>query len=247
MPRNVQLSARVGSPNGARPWRVYLVVAYLLALGGLGGHAHAGEPMVIAQNVDLVSIVAPLSGANPSRCDRFYRRFELAKDHGITESFVVTSAAFGVENLQDADPNVGSPILTADVILHTIPVGAALTPANLTRIASTQRAVTMEDERTVLDVSILAGVADPTATDLVFEILANDVAQGFLFHIGANAAGQSQPPYHRGCGFPDIIDVTTTTFADAHYVMYVRGSQGEPIFGDGFESGDASAWSEVLP
>jgi len=137
--------------------------------------------------------------------------------------------------------------LTTDVILHTIPVGAGMTTASLTRIASTKRNVVQDDELTVLDVPILAAVPDPTATDLVVEILANDVAQGFLFHIGANSAGQSRAPFHRSCGTSSIIDVTTTPFVDAHYVIYARGSVGEPVFGDGFETGDVSAWSDLLP
>jgi hypothetical protein len=152
------------------------------------------------------SIACQMGTAN--RENSYYRRFELAADHGIQTKFTVSSVTFGIESADDG-AGLGQPL---SVRLYAIDAGAPFGSANLTPLASQDITVQDGESGTLRTVPVAAAITDPTTTDLVAEVFVPDgTGPGHSFLIGSNAASQTRDSYLRApaCGISDPIPTSS--------------------------------------
>lgn len=124
----------------------------------------------------------------------YYRAFSLTAE-GIAGPFETASVRFGV---QDAVATDGSQDVTVRLHRYTGTVGANLTVAAMTELASTVVAVP-DQSSTFVTAPLVTTV--PAGSTLVVEILSPDgTAAGDSFFIGSNQAGETGDGYVRGPG-----------------------------------------------
>lgn len=143
--------------------------------------------------------------------NHFFRTFTLS-DFGIDGDFDVSEVSFGVEQ---------ATAQTLTVNLHTLE--GALTFANLTKIGTADVAIPAST-LTMISVPVEGEVT--AGSTLVVEIVsANQQANGGVFYIGSNGAGQSAPSYLSAtdCSLPEPATTDSIGWPDMHIVMNVSG------------------------
>lgn len=143
----------------------------------------------------------------------YYRRYVFAPT--TPANAMVTTVRYAIENATGS----GTEITGAQIRLHTIPTGTALTTAALTQIGSVPLTVTIGTSAAELSatVSPAAIVDSPTTKDLVVELFqpvltelgqalvygSNNTGTGTTF-LRAPACGAAQPTDIAGLGFPQV-------------------------------------------
>lgn len=143
--------------------------------------------------------------------NHFFRTFTLS-DFGIDGDFEVSDVSFGVEQ---------ATAQTLTVNLHTL--DGALTFANLTQIGTADVAIPAST-LTMISVPVTGEV--PAGATLVVEVVsANQQANGGVFYIGSNGAGQTAPSYLSAtdCALPEPATTDSIGWPDMHIVMNVSG------------------------
>jgi hypothetical protein len=143
--------------------------------------------------------------------NHFFRTFTLS-DFGIDGDFEVSEISFGVEK---------ATAQTLTVNLHTL--DGALTFGNLTQIGTADVAIPAST-LTMISVPVTGEV--PAGATLVVEVVsANQQANGGVFYIGSNGAGQSAPSYLSAtdCSLPEPATTDSIGWPDMHIVMNVSG------------------------
>ena len=162
--------------------------------------------------------------------NRYYREFDLAGDFGISESFLIDSVQFGIEQIVNA-PAGGFPV---DINLYTVaapgfPFGA------LTPLASTS--VLLLDQN-LTNVSFPIDATANSGDVIVMEVSVptSDVATCI---IGANSLGQTDISYLESdtCGIYIPTDLVSIGFPDAHMIMNMTGSSNVGINDNSFGEG----------
>ncbi|MFD6140903.1 carboxypeptidase regulatory-like domain-containing protein [Promicromonospora sp. NPDC060271] len=208
-------SAKVGGSFGSSGTR-------LQAAGkGTTGKAVTPESIPVSPNATTIThstsqeIVelssASCGGLAGTTENHFFRTFTLS-DFGIDGDFEVSEVSFGVEQ---------ATAQTLTVKLHTLE--GALTFANLTQIGTADVTIPAST-LTMISVPVTGEV--PAGSTLVVEIVsANQQANGGVFYIGSNGAGQSAPSYLSAadCSLPEPATTDSIGWPDMHIVMNVSG------------------------
>jgi hypothetical protein len=143
---------------------------------------------------------------------------DLAKA-GVVGDFQVASVQVGVQQTRAGDST--QPI---DVILHTLPVNAPVTRANLQFVATRTHDVA-DALREVIDLPISARI--PAGSTLVAEIYAPDGEfDGNFFDMGCNMLGGTGPSYVQAPTCAQISNITSfedLNAGDKQLVMAVLG------------------------
>ena len=212
-------------------------------LSATGARVSAVE---ITQNNDL-TIVDPLqiecsAGGVATVRNQFLRRFFLNTDHGIVDPFTIESVEFGVLRVEDATGG-GAPVsVSVDVNIYSIPAGDTFTYANLTLEDTAFVEVATADEGTLKSVAIGGVIGNPSTTDLVMEIVAEDFSsQDVVFRVGTNDLGAIHDAYVASptCGPAEPTAVTLLGFPDSQFIFIIRGHEDDPT------PSKPATWSEV--
>jgi len=188
-------------------------------------------PNSITQSTDTSTITSLNSvhcGSGGLHADNSYiRRFFLDADHGIVGAFSVESVDWAIESATGATGS--QPV---EVNLYSIPVGAALTFANLTSIGSSNISVA-DASLSGISTNVSGVVSDPTTLDLVVEVFTpSGQASGNGFFIGSNPNGETQPSYlaAAACGISEPTATGAIDFPNMQILMVVNGTEaGEPV------------------
>jgi hypothetical protein len=195
-------------------------------------------PVQIYQNYDITTIgdtqvACGVSGLYTTQ-NWFLRRFFLSGDHGLNQ-IQVESVDFAVSFL------TGN--ITVDVVLFTIPNGAAFTFNNMTECDRASVDLTPNDQGFFVNVPVSCCVEDGVATDLVVAIDAPSGELNFVsFYPGANGAGAFQDAYIAAadCGIADPIGVSDIGFPDSQTLFLVNGQDScGPV------ATEESTWGQV--
>ncbi|MFB3908043.1 MAG: hypothetical protein ACE15D_06540 [Candidatus Eisenbacteria bacterium] len=178
-------------------------------------------PVQIYQNYDITTIgdtqVACGVAGSYTTQNWFLRRFFLNADHGLN-AIQVESVDFGVSYL------TGN--ITVDLILFTIPNGAAFRFANMTECGRASVDLTPNDVGFLVNVPVSCCIEDGVNTDLVVAI---DAPSGELslvsFYPAANDAGAFQDAYIAAadCGISEPTGVSDIGFPDSQTIFVVNG------------------------
>ncbi|MFC8796089.1 S8 family serine peptidase [Promicromonospora sp. NPDC057138] len=188
---------------------------------GTAGEGVTPESIPVSPNATTIthSTSQEITALNSASCggvagtteNHFFRTFTLS-DFGIDDDFEVSDVSFGVEE---------ATAQTLTVNLYTL--DGALTFANLTSIGTAEAAIPAS---TLTMVSVPVTGEVPAGATLVVEVVsANQQANGGVFYIGSNGAGQSAPSYLSAtdCSLPEPATTDSIGWPDMHIVMNVSG------------------------
>jgi len=238
--------------HGAAPLAVDTrpdVPASAVRLGGPLGMESDPIPINITQSLDPYLIDAYFSCADgatgPTYVTSFMRRFDPWDEYQIDEPYDVVMVELGFGYLEGPS---GSGVQHPEIYLWAVEASDPLSWGNLMLLDSEVVTVYDSDAMSFLTVQIDATIWEPEATHLVVEIISEDLSAGGAFFYGANTQGQIAPSFVASgpCGYLDPVTMASIGYPDYMWTIHpwiVRLL----IFEDGFESGDTSHWSSVVP
>ena len=226
------------------------VPASAIRLGGPAGVESDPTPVTITQSYypyDISCAFACADGAyGPTYVTHYMRRFDPWNEHQIHEPYEVVWVEFGLGYLEGP---AGSGVQSPEIVLYAIDASDGLTWANLILLDSETFTVYDADGWSFFTVLIDATIWLPQVTHLVVEVVSQDHSAGGAFFFAGNSSGQMAPSYvaSGSCGFPDPVPMSSIPGYENYMWTIHPWIVRLLIFEDGFESGDTSHWSSVVP
>jgi hypothetical protein len=158
-------------------------------------------------------------GTGFTRENTYWRAFDMNTFTG-GQAYDISSISFGVE--QSSGNGLGQDL---DVVLWTNN-GAPFPGGTLEPLAIFFLTI-INDSSFFVQIPLDQTTVPAGTLELVMEVSSPDgVANGNVFFIGSNSAGQTGPSYIQAadCGWPDPVDLASIGFPDMHIVFNVDGS-----------------------
>ncbi|MEM9379641.1 MAG: hypothetical protein AAGB93_06780 [Planctomycetota bacterium] len=152
------------------------------------------------------------------------RRYSPGTDCGVAGDLTVSDVRFGIEG---AASGTGSQ--PAEIRIYQLAPGAAFTYANMGTPLNVTSLDIFDATDTFETVTLTSPVTVSAPNDLVVELFLFDgEAQGNVFFLGSNAAGETAPSYvaSSGCGTPDPVTTASVGFPNCHFILDLESNVG---------------------
>ena len=194
----------------------YDSVGQMMARAGKGSLAADLQKAdtLVTQNIDSSTLEALNGVSCPTGPNSIFRRYYLNEYPGVGSPVQINSIDIGME----AVPAAQTMTVNVYSIPGTDPVDT-VTVANLTLIASTSVAISAADDNSIINVPLMAMLADPSSTDLVVEVTVPN-----NFFLGGNVAGSTHPAFimAAACGLATPDTFASVGFPDSNPIINVN-------------------------
>ncbi|HUH36035.1 MAG TPA: choice-of-anchor R domain-containing protein, partial [Moheibacter sp.] len=190
-------------------------------------------PQTITQNVSqaivpgTIACGSAVGGYNSENI--YYRIFDLAANHGISEDFEITDVEFGVESTNKSLP------VTVNIYSTSASFPAGF-PGSATLQGTATHTVVVGDAGKIVSLPLTATI--PAGEKMIYELISDGKDSVTKLYLGSNNLGETGVSYILAgeCGITTPTPLAGIGYPDVHVIMNVIG---EEVTNDGGATGDA--------